>query len=54
MYNITKFQRGDEIARQIKFFLQVIHKKEAGDRNADILLNGFVYMHEDNCPNNQC
>ena len=51
MLNISKFQRGDDIARQVKYFLQIIQKKEAGDRNADILLNGFIYLHEDNCPN---
>lgn len=54
MYNISKFHKGEDVVRQAKYYLQIIHKKETGDRNADILLNGYIYLHEDSCPNSQC
>jgi len=48
------FQTGDEVARQVKFFLSIITKKENGDRNAEVVLNGYIYLHEDACPNSAC
>lgn len=54
LYSVSNFQTGEDAARQVKYFLSLIARKENGDRSAEILLNGFIYLHEDSCPNQQC
>jgi hypothetical protein len=54
LYSLSKFKTGEEVARQVKFFLSIIGRKENGDRSAEVLLNGFIYLHEDTCPNQLC
>ena len=48
------FQKGEDVARQIRFYLHVLYKKDSGDRNSEILLRGYIYNHEESCPNQQC
>ena len=78
LQNINNFQRGEDVAHQIRYFLHLIQTGKdgvsgglngsgssgggsggsgsganngAGDRKNAIILKGFVYHHEDQCPN---
>jgi len=53
MKNINNFQKGEEVAIQIRYFLHLVQSKDANRNNA-ILLKGYVYFHEDQCPLNEC
>ena len=53
LHNASNFQRGEDVVKQVRFFLQVAHKKDT-DRNCDIILKGYVFTHEDLCPNAHC
>lgn len=55
LVNLTHFQQGEDIVQQIDCLLSVVRAKEStGDRNAEIALKGFIYTHEETCPNLQC
>ena len=51
--NINKFQKGEEIERQMRYFLRLILRK-GKDRKSEILLKGFVRNHENNCAIGDC
>lgn len=51
--NINNFQKGEEVALQIRYLLQLIHTKDIDRKNA-IILKGYIYHHEDSCPNADC
>lgn len=51
MINPSTFQQDDEIAKQIRYYLHVLSLRDNGDRNAEIILKGYIYSHEETCPN---
>jgi hypothetical protein len=51
--NINNFQKGEEVALQIRYFLHLISTKDHDRKNA-IILKGYIYHHEDTCPNQEC
>lgn len=50
MLNVGNFLKGEEVMEQVRFFIELISKKDH-NRNSDIVLKGYVFQHEDNCPN---
>lgn len=46
--NINNFQRGEDIALQIRYFLNLVQTRETDRKNA-IILRGYIYHHEDQC-----
>ena len=51
--NINNFQKGEEVALQIRYFLHLVQSKDNDRKNA-IFLKGYIYHHEDSCPNQDC
>ena len=49
--NINKFQSGEEIEKQMRYFCRLFHGKH---RENEILLKGFIRNHEENCCINDC
>ena len=74
LQNINNFQRGEDVAHQIRYFLHLLQTGKdgaagltgssgsggagsgagSGDRKNAIILKGYVYHHEDQCPNQEC
>ncbi len=55
LQGLANFSQGEDITYQIDCLLAVIRVKETtGDRNAEIALKGYIYTHEETCPNIQC
>jgi len=78
LQNINNFQRGEDVAHQIRYFLHLLQTGKDGgqagpngsgnsgsggnggnngnteDRKNAIILKGYVYHHEDSCPNQEC
>ncbi len=46
--NINKFDKGDYVFRQIRYFLELADKK-GKHRQSNILLKGYIYVHEETC-----
>lgn len=53
MLNVGNFLKGEEVMYQTRYFIELITKKDI-NRNSDIVLKGYVFQHEDSCPNDQC
>ena len=51
--NINKFDKGDYVFRQIRYFLELADKK-GKDRQSNILLKGYIYVHEETCVLSDC
>lgn len=51
--NIANFQRGEEAALQIRYFLNLVLTRDNDRRNA-IILRGYIYHHEDSCNYADC
>ena len=51
--NINKFDKGDYVFRQIRYFLELTDKK-GKDRQSNILLKGYIYVHEETCTLSDC
>jgi hypothetical protein len=51
--NINNFQKGEEMALQIRYFLNLVQTKDTDRRNA-IILRGYIYHHEDSCSYPDC
>jgi len=74
LQNINNFQRGEDVAHQIRYFLHLLQAGKEGngmggssgsgmggtnsagnaDRKNAIILKGYVFHHEDSCPNGEC
>jgi hypothetical protein len=77
--NINNFQKGEDVAHQIRYFLHLLNAtgkegqngigsgsggvsgsgpngsgSSSGDRKNAIILKGYVFHHEDSCPNGDC
>ncbi len=53
LMNINKFSEGDSVFKQIRYFLELVDKSH-NDRKSNILLKGYIYVHEENCTNSEC
>ena len=53
MQNINKFQNGGAVLKQIRYFLELVDNKYK-DRKSNILLKGYIYLHEDYCTLAEC
>lgn len=51
--NINNFQRGEEVALQIRYFLHLVMSRDH-DKRSDILLKGYIFHHEDSCLHSEC
>ena len=51
--NINSFQRGEEVALQIRYYLNLVMTRDTDRRNA-IILRGYIYHHEDQCSYSEC
>jgi hypothetical protein len=53
LINVNKFQSGDELNNQFIFILKLI-SWQATDKNAAILLDGYVELHKQTCNKEDC
>ena len=53
LMNINKFSEGDSVFKQIRYFLELVDKSHK-DRKSNILLKGYIYVHEESCTNSEC
>lgn len=51
--NINKFLKGEQVQLQIRYFLEIVDKKDH-DRNSKILLKGYIFLYEDFCTIPEC
>jgi hypothetical protein len=53
MTNINKFQKGDMYLMHVRYFLELIDKKDT-DRNARVFLKGYIITYEESCTLKDC
>lgn len=53
MVNTQKIMRADEALHKIKFFLELIDKKNV-KKPYRILLKGYIFHHEESCETKEC
>jgi PAS domain S-box-containing protein len=53
LINVNKFQNGEEIQNQIRYILKLI-SWQATNRNAAILLDGYIEIHKQTCNKDDC
>ncbi len=53
MYNVTKFQNGDQFQRQINYYTSLIELRDE-DRDASITIKGYVSHHSEFCLLEDC
>ena len=53
LMNVNKFSEGDSVFKQIRYFLELVDKSH-NDRKSNILLKGYIYVHEESCTNSEC
>ena len=53
LQNINKFEDGASVFKQIRYFLELVDKKYK-DRKSNILLKGYIYLHEEYCTLPDC
>lgn len=46
--SLNKFQKGEKVHKQIKYFLEIVDKKDF-DRDSCILLKGYILIYEETC-----
>ncbi len=51
--SFNKFQKGEKIQKQIKYFLELVDKREF-DRDCKILLKGYISIYEESCNIPEC
>lgn len=51
--NLNNFDNGDDVALQIRYYLRLVQTRDLNRRNG-VILNGYIYHHEDFCPNSDC
>ena len=49
----NKFQTGEQIRDQIRYILKLIDW-QSSNRNATVLLDGYIEIHKQNCQKDQC
>ena len=53
LMNINKFSEGGSVFKQLRYFLELVDKSH-NDRRSNILLKGYIYVHEESCTNSEC
>ena len=53
LMNINKFSEGGSVFKQLRYFLELVDKSH-NDRRCNILLKGYIYVHEESCTNSEC
>ena len=53
LMNINKFSEGNSVFKQIRYFLELVDNSHK-DRRSNILLKGYIYVHEESCTNSEC
>ena len=53
LMNINKFSEGGSVFKQLRYFLELVDKSHK-DRRSNILLKGYIYVHEESCTNSEC
>jgi len=51
--NINEFKTGEEIQRQLRYFLYFVDEKSE-EKEIEIFLKGYIYNHEEECLNLDC
>lgn len=51
--SLNKFQKGEKVQKQIKYYLDLVDKREF-DRDAKILLKGYIAIYEETCNIHDC
>jgi PAS domain-containing protein len=51
--NINKFQRGEKVQTQVRYFLELVDKKDT-DRDCKALLKGYIHLYEETCTSEEC
>ena len=51
--NVNKFQNGESVFKQIRYFLELVEAKYK-DRRSNILLKGYIALHEEYCTIADC
>ncbi len=51
--NINKFNDGEQLHLQIRYFMQIVEGRDH-DRHSKILLKGYIFLYEDFCIVPQC
>ena len=46
--NLNKFEKGEMVSKQVRFFLDLVDKKDT-ERKSKIRLRGFIYIHNEQC-----
>jgi len=51
--SLNKFQKGEKVQKQIKYYLELVNKREM-DRDSKILLKGYISIYEESCNIQEC
>jgi len=51
--NINEFKTGEEIQRQLRYFMYFVDEKN-NEKEIEIFLKGLIYNHEEGCLNHDC
>jgi hypothetical protein len=51
--NTNKFQRGEKVQLQVRYFLDLVDKKDT-DRDCKTLLKGYIQLYEETCTSDEC
>lgn len=51
--NINKFEKGEMVGRQVRFFLDLVDKKDT-ERISKIRLRGYIFLHNEQCSLADC
>jgi len=51
--NINKFEKGEMVGRQVRFFLDLVDKKDT-ERVSKIRLRGYIFLHNEQCSLADC
>ncbi len=46
--NLNKFEKGEMVSKQVRFFLDLVDKKDK-ERISNIRLKGYIYLHNEQC-----
>ncbi len=51
--NINKFEKGEMVSKQVRFFLDLVDKKDT-ERVSKIRLRGYIFLHNEQCCLSEC
>ena len=53
LINVNKFEKGKEIINQVTYLLKLLDTQHK-DHNATVLLDGYLEVHKQDCPDEEC